>query len=147
MVRTHKGCVTRDCLAPGVDGIETTGTNETPFEDLQHRVLTEAALSPVSSNATHVFLGDRPKLRAACAKLTVEAGNKGLDLVTWRWIQGMLGLLNLHLDEGLMLSWRKASVVVSKAQGHGDTCYGFTWTVLCQTLCSVSKVSAVEEMT
>jgi len=108
-------------LAPDVDGIETAGTNGTPFKDLRRQVLMEAALSPVSSNATHAFLGDHLKLRAACAKLTVEAGNKRLDLVTRRRIQGMLGLLNLHLDEGLMLSWRKASVVVSKAQGHGDT--------------------------
>jgi hypothetical protein len=53
--------------------------------------------------------------------LAVEVGNKELDLITRRRIQGMLGLLNLYLDEGLNLSWRKASVVVSKAQGCRDT--------------------------
>jgi hypothetical protein len=53
--------------------------------------------------------------------LAAEVGNKELDLITWRRIQGMLGLLNLYLDEGLNLSWRKVSVVVSKAQGCRDT--------------------------
>ena len=50
-----------------------------------------------------------------------KASDKDLDLVTRRRIQGMLGLLNLYLDEGLNLSWKKASVVVSKAQGRGDS--------------------------
>ena len=36
-------------------------------------------------------------------------------------MQGILGLLNLYLDEGLHLSWRKTSVLISKAQGHGNT--------------------------
>lgn len=32
----------------------------------------------------------------------------------------MLGLLNLYLNDGLNLSWKKTSMVVSKTQGHGD---------------------------
>jgi hypothetical protein len=101
------------------------GQNEhrgaTPFEELRRRVLMESTKpSGISTDGIPVFLCDRPNLRTACAKLTVEVGNKGLDLVTRRRIQAMLGLLNLYLDDGLLLSWRKTSVVVSKAQGHGD---------------------------
>jgi hypothetical protein len=92
------------------------------FEDLWRRVLLEfAEPSRIPSDGTPVLLRDRPKLCTACAKLTAEMGNKELDLVTQRWIQGMMGLLNLYLDEGLNLSWRKTSVLVSKAQGCGNT--------------------------
>jgi hypothetical protein len=52
--------------------------------------------------------------------LATEVGNKGLDLVMRRRIQGMSGLLNLHLDEAVKLSWKESSVMVSKAQGHGN---------------------------
>jgi hypothetical protein len=92
------------------------------FENLWRQVLLEAAeLSRVPSDGTPAFLCDHPKLQAACAELAVRFNNKALDLVTrWR-IQGMTSLLNLHLDGGLGLSWRKTSVLVSKAQGHGDT--------------------------
>ena len=101
------------------------GQNEhreaTPFEELWRCVLMESTKpSGISTDGTPVFLCDCPNLRTACAKLTVEVGNKGLDLVTCRWIQAMLGLLNLYLNDGLLLSWRKTSVVVSKAQGHRD---------------------------
>jgi hypothetical protein len=90
------------------------------FEDLRRWVLMESAgPSPISSDGTPAFLCDRPKLCAACAKLTPEVDNKALDLITRRRIQGMRGLLNLYLDEGLHLSWREVSVIVSKAQGHG----------------------------
>jgi hypothetical protein len=75
----------------------------------------------ISSDGAPVILHDLPRLCAACAMLTVEAGNKECDLITRQRIQEMLGLLNLYLDEGLKLSWRKSSAIVSKAQGHGDT--------------------------
>jgi hypothetical protein len=92
-----------------------------PFEDLRRRVLSEFAEPPcVSSDGTPAILCDRPKLHAACVKLAGEVSNKQLDLVTRRRIQGMMGLLNLYLDEGLNLSWRKTSAIISKAQGHGN---------------------------
>jgi hypothetical protein len=53
--------------------------------------------------------------------LKTEVDNKDLDRVTRRRIQGIQGLLNLYLDGGLNQSWRKISVIVSKAQGNGDT--------------------------
>jgi hypothetical protein len=99
---------------------KSTHMGATQFEDLQRRVLMESvALSSVSFDGTPEFLCDWPKLRTACAALTVEVGNKELDLVVWQWIQGILGLLNLYLDEEVELGWRKASLVVSKAQDMG----------------------------
>ena len=76
-----------------------------PFEELWHRVLMESTkLLGILTNKTPVFLCNHSNLCTACAKLTVEVGNKGLDLVT-RWqIQAMLGPLNLYLDDGLLLS-------------------------------------------
>ena len=106
---------------------QVTGKNGThmgpaSFEDLRREVLMELAMpSRIASDGTPALLSDRPKLRTACAELAVEVGNKGLDLVTRRRMQGMQGLLNLHLDEGLELTWRKTSEIVSKAQGHGKT--------------------------
>jgi hypothetical protein len=87
----------------------------TSFENLQRRVLMESAELPPT------LLHDQLKLRTACAMLKVEVVNKERDLVMRRRIQAILGLLNLHLDGGLNLSWRKTSLVISKAQGHGDT--------------------------
>jgi hypothetical protein len=94
------------------------------FEDFRRQVLTESeklSRAAVLADGTPAFLRDRPKVHTACAKLAVEIGKKGLDRVTQLRIQGMLGLLHLYLDGGLSLSWRKTSVVVSKAQGCGHT--------------------------
>ena len=91
---------------------------------LPRRALTwmEAAeTSPFSSDRAPAIFRDHVKIRAACEKLTAEVGNKDLDLVMRRWIQGILDLLNLYLDKSLNMSWRKTSVLVSKAQGHGET--------------------------
>jgi hypothetical protein len=94
----------------------------TLFEDLRRHVAMESTESTcLLSDGTPAFLRDHPKLRAASAELTAKVGNKDLDLVTRRRIQGMQGLLNLYVDEGLNLGWRKTSVLVSKAQGHGKT--------------------------
>jgi hypothetical protein len=92
------------------------------YNDLRRQVLMESTEIPcISSDGTPEILRDLQKLRSASAMLTVELGNKECDLITRRRIQGMLGLLNLYLDEGLKLGWRKSSAIVSKTQGHGDT--------------------------
>ena len=86
-------------------------------------ILSELAEPPrIPSDGTPAFLCDRPKkkLHTACAQLAGEISNKELDLVTWRRIQGMMGLLNLYLDKDLNLSWRKVSVIISKSQRHGN---------------------------
>ena len=64
----------------------------------------------------------------------MKVGDKDLDLVTQWQIQGMLGLLNLYLDGGLNLGWKNVSVVVLKAQGHGNAharrIHKWTWQFL-----------------
>jgi hypothetical protein len=111
---SSESCITSHALMKFAGSSEPCVASHALFEDLRRCVLTE------SVEPSPTLLCDRRKLRTACATLKEEVGNKGLDLVTRRRIQGMLGLLNLYLDEGLNLSWRKASVVVSKTQGHGD---------------------------
>lgn len=101
-----------------------THLGPTPFKNLRRRVLMEfAEPSPISSDGTPAFLCNRPKLRAACTKLTLEVNNKEFDLVTQRRIQEMLGLLNLYLDGGLHLSWRKTSILISTSQGEGKVAH------------------------
>jgi hypothetical protein len=103
---------------------KNTHLGATLFDDLWRCILMDSAESScVSSDGTSVLqvLCDRPKLHTAHGELAAKMDDKGLDLVTRRRIQGMLGLLNLYLDEGLDLTWKKASVPVSKAQGPGDT--------------------------
>ena len=41
----------------------------------------------------------------------------------------MIGVLNLFLDSELLYTWREASMVIAKAQGHGSThaCSIRTW--------------------
>ena len=45
-----------------------------------------------------------------------------MDLVLHGRIQGMVGLLNLFLDDDLGYTWRQASLVLAKTQSHGVAC-------------------------
>jgi hypothetical protein len=63
---------------------------------------------------------DFPILRRACAALSVKSKDKKLDIVFRGRITGMVGTLNLYLDPELSYSWRQASMVVAKSQGHGS---------------------------
>jgi hypothetical protein len=85
------------------------------FGDFRRWILMESAELPPT------LLHDQLKLRTECAMLKVEVVNKECNLVMRRQIQAILGLLNLHLDRRLNLSWRKTSLVILKAQRHGDT--------------------------
>ncbi|KAF5310155.1 hypothetical protein D9619_010553 [Psilocybe cf. subviscida] len=62
-----------------------------------------------------------PKLRRACAALTVKSKDKKLDVLFRTRITGMVGTLNLYLDSQLSYSWREASLIAAKAQGKGVT--------------------------
>ncbi len=50
----------------------------------------------------------------------IARGKKTGDFVHSR-IQAMTVLLNLFLDEDMSITWRKASVITAKTQGHGKT--------------------------
>jgi len=62
---------------------------------------------------------DFPKLRRACAALNVKSKDKNLDIVFRGRLTGMVGTLNLYLDSQLSYTWREASLIASKSQGHG----------------------------
>ncbi|KAJ6536528.1 hypothetical protein DFH09DRAFT_1091283 [Mycena vulgaris] len=61
-----------------------------------------------------------PALRRAVASLTVKSKDKNLDVFFRARITAMMGALNLYLDAELSYSWREASMIVSKSQGHSS---------------------------
>jgi hypothetical protein len=62
---------------------------------------------------------DLPKLRRACAALTVKSKDKKIDIIFRGRLTGMVGMLNLYLDPQLSYTWREVSLITSKSQGHG----------------------------
>ncbi|KAJ7116133.1 hypothetical protein C8R43DRAFT_1137998 [Mycena crocata] len=60
-----------------------------------------------------------PALRRAVASLTLKSKDKNLDVFFRARITAMVGTINLYLDSELSYSWRQASMIVAKAQGHG----------------------------
>lgn len=62
---------------------------------------------------------DFPCLRKAMAKLNVLIKDKKLDIFLRAQLTGMAATLNLYLDSQLSCTWRQASMIVAKSQGHG----------------------------
>ncbi|KAF8150577.1 hypothetical protein B0H34DRAFT_801519 [Crassisporium funariophilum] len=62
---------------------------------------------------------DFPQLRRARAKLSIKGKDKLLNIFFRSRITGMVGTLNLYLDPELSYTWRQASLLASKAAGHG----------------------------
>lgn len=60
-----------------------------------------------------------PELRRARAKLQVKSKDAKLDVFFRARITAMVGSLNLYLDPETSYTWREASLVVAKSQGHG----------------------------
>lgn len=65
------------------------------------------------------LLRDRAALSEAQEMLSQKSQDKSLDIVFRARICAMLGVLNIFLDPDLPYTWRKASMVVAKAQGSG----------------------------
>ncbi|KAJ7660880.1 hypothetical protein DFH06DRAFT_1296923 [Mycena polygramma] len=61
-----------------------------------------------------------PALRRAAASLSVKSKDKKLDTFFRARLTAMLGTLNLYLDSQLSYTWREASMIVAKSQGHGS---------------------------
>jgi hypothetical protein len=61
-------------------------------------------------------------LQQVSKKLVLKSGDKTLDIVVCAHISAMVGILNLYLDPDLSYTWRKALIIVSKAQGCGSSC-------------------------
>ena len=80
---------------------------------------------PSDSPATPVdralnLLCDCAALSRAQEALSSQSQNKSLDVVFRSHISAMVGVLNLFLDPDLPYTWRKASMIVVKAQGGGS---------------------------
>ncbi len=89
------------------------------LEVLRHEVLAHQEVSEVTPISTLQVLGDQTKLREASAQLTKEARKADLDVIVRARIAAMIGLLNIYTDHNLDYSWRRASEIVAKTQGHG----------------------------
>ena len=80
---------------------------------------------PSNSPATPVdralnLLCDRAALSHAQEALSLQSQNKSLDVVFRSRISAMVGVLNLFLDLDLPYTWRKASMIIAKAQSRGS---------------------------
>lgn len=76
--------------------------------------------SPVDSALD--LLRDRAALLKARESLLLQSQDKSsLDVVFRARMTAMIAVLNLFLDLELSYTWREASMVVAKAQGHGST--------------------------
>lgn len=110
------------------DGIQDTSKSASAqgrvrelLENMKNKHL---PLDTAPKNQTDKFLNalsykDFPELRRARAKLTIKSKDKLLDVFFRSRITGMLGMLNLYLDPELSYTWRQASLLASKAAGHG----------------------------
>jgi hypothetical protein len=61
-------------------------------------------------------------LLKALKRLRLQSQDKTLDIIFQARISAMAGVLNLFLDLDLRYTWREASMIVAKAQGHKTTC-------------------------
>ena len=68
------------------------------------------------------ILQDCVVLQTAQAELRRIVKEKKLANFLYSQILAMEVVLNIFLDKGLQFTWKTASVVVAKSQGHGTTC-------------------------
>ena len=87
---------------------------------LGHAPADESA--PIPADSALDLLHDRTALLKAQGSLLIQSRSSSLDVVFRACISAMIGVLNLFLDPELPYTWREASMVVAKAQGHGPTC-------------------------
>ena len=67
------------------------------------------------------LLRDFAALLRARERLLLSSHDKSLNVIFQAHISAMIGVLNLFLDPKLRYTWREASIIVAKAQGHGPT--------------------------
>jgi hypothetical protein len=68
------------------------------------------------------LLCNREALSRARENLQRQSQDKKLDVVFRARIDAMVGVLNIFLDLELSYTWREASMIIAKAQGHGSNC-------------------------
>ena len=117
-------------VSKGVEDHETTEDREQlECQQVIAQMLKDLRDGKTPHDGTEETLTDRalnqlnyknfPALCRALAKLTVKSKDKKIDVFLHARIMAMAGTLNLYLNPELSYSWRQASLVVSKSQGHG----------------------------
>lgn len=91
------------------------------LENLRHGHAPPDESPPTPANSALDLLYDHAVLSRAQETLLQQSQDKLLDVVFQACICAMIGVLNLFLDPDLPYTWRKASIVVAKAQGHGPS--------------------------
>ncbi|KAJ7869644.1 hypothetical protein B0H13DRAFT_2557516 [Mycena leptocephala] len=77
-------------------------------------------LDPTPQTATDHSLNQlNHKDFPSAASLSVKSKDKELDVFFRARITAMLATLNLYLDSQLSYTWREASMIVARSQGHG----------------------------
>jgi hypothetical protein len=105
---------------PGADGIQSA--TKALLEDLCHRNVPADQSPPGPVDNVLELLHNYAALSQTQKKLSLQSQDKSLDVVFQAHILAMVRVLNLFLDPELLYTWREASMIVAKAQGHGSTC-------------------------
>jgi len=74
-----------------------------------------------ADNALDLLYNHAALLKAQESLVLQSQDKLSLNVVFWACISAMVGILNLFLDLELPYSWREASIIVAKVQGHGLT--------------------------
>jgi hypothetical protein len=89
------------------------------LEEIRQKALPEGPRAAVD-NALDI-INDLPTLHAARDRLTLMGKDKKIEIFIRARIMSMVGALNIFLDSETTYTWRQASLVSSKVQGHGET--------------------------
>ena len=89
------------------------------LENLHYRSAPTDKSLATPAEQTLDLLQDHTALLEAGEMLSERSRDKSLDVVLRARICAMLGVINLFLDTDVPHTWRKASIVVAKAQGAG----------------------------
>ena len=89
------------------------------LENLHYRSAPTDKSLATPAEQTLDLLQDHAALLEAEEMLSERSRDKSLDVVLRAQICAMLGVINLFLDIDVPHTWRKASIIVAKAQGAG----------------------------
>jgi hypothetical protein len=107
-----------------LEDLHSTDTRE--LEDFHCGVAPNNSAAQQASDNTVDLLQDCAGLRGVHNELALKARLGNLDTVLCGHIMAMVTLLNLFLDESLGYTWRQASEVVAKSEGHRTN---HTWSI------------------
>ncbi len=96
------------------------------LKDLCHGNVPDDSSPQQSTDNAMDLLRNCIALQTALEELVGIARGKKTEDFVHSCIQAMTVLLNLFLDKDMSITWRKASVIIAKTQGHGKT---HVWTL------------------